>query len=89
MRPSDKAVLPREALIALDKALGQLEELQARAAQAVELRFFAGLTEREAAEALAVSVASLRREWAFAKTWLYEHLYGTRPEETGRGNSQE
>jgi DNA-directed RNA polymerase specialized sigma24 family protein len=51
-----------------------------RAATLVELRFFAGLTEREAAEILQVSVASLRRDWAFAKVWLYERLYGARVE---------
>jgi RNA polymerase sigma-70 factor, ECF subfamily len=74
-------VMPREDLLALDEALRQLAALDARAATVVELRFFAGLTEREAAEILQVSVASLRRDWAFAKVWLHERLYGA-----GSGN---
>lgn len=72
---SNKAVMPREELLALDEALTRLEALHPRAAQTVELRFFAGLTEKEAADVVGVSVASLRREWAFARAWLYEQLY--------------
>jgi DNA-directed RNA polymerase specialized sigma24 family protein len=47
--------------IALDKALRLLEKLDERVARVVELRYFAGLTEAEAAEALGVSVATLKR----------------------------
>ena len=57
-------------LLALDEALTKLESLDARAARIVELRFFGGLTEVEAAEALESSVSTLKRDWDFAKTWL-------------------
>jgi DNA-directed RNA polymerase specialized sigma24 family protein len=40
----------------------------------MELRFFAGLTIDEAAEALGVSPATVEREWAMAKAWLYRQL---------------
>jgi DNA-directed RNA polymerase specialized sigma24 family protein len=41
---------------------------------AVELRFFAGLGERESAEALDISLATLKRDWTFAKAWLFDQL---------------
>jgi RNA polymerase sigma-70 factor (ECF subfamily) len=66
-----------EDLIALDQALQRLAQMDARAAKVVELRYFGGLTEREAAEALEVSVATLKRDWEFARTWLLSQL---RPE---------
>lgn len=40
----------------------------------VELRFFGGLTEREAAEAIGISLSALRRDWYFAKAWLFDQL---------------
>ena len=45
-----------------------------RAAKVVELRFFGGLTETDAAEVLDISVATLKRDWDFAKTWLAAQL---------------
>jgi RNA polymerase sigma factor (TIGR02999 family) len=60
----------QEDLIELDEALRRLEELDARCARVVELRFFAGLTEKEAAEVLDISVATLKRDWDFARAWL-------------------
>jgi len=60
--------------IALDEALRALEKLDERVARVVELRYFAGLTEAEAAEALGVSVATLKRDWTFAQAWLRAHL---------------
>jgi RNA polymerase sigma factor (TIGR02999 family) len=59
-----------ERLLALDEALTKLESLDARAVRIFELRFFGGLTESEAAEALEISVPTLKRDWDFAKTWL-------------------
>jgi RNA polymerase sigma-70 factor, ECF subfamily len=59
-----------ERLLALDEALTQLESFDPRAAKIVELRFFGGLTELEAAKALDISVPTLKRDWNFAKTWL-------------------
>lgn len=60
----------QEDLIELDQALRRLEELDPRCARVVELRFFGGLTEREAAEVLGISVATLKRDWDFARAWL-------------------
>jgi RNA polymerase sigma factor (TIGR02999 family) len=61
-------------LLELDQALSRLEEVDARAARVIELRFFAGLTEVEAAEALDISLATLKRDWAFGRAWLLRHL---------------
>lgn len=63
-----------EDLLALDLALSRLETLEPRAARVVELRFFGGLTEKEAAEVLSVSVATLKRDWTFARAWLIKEL---------------
>jgi DNA-directed RNA polymerase specialized sigma24 family protein len=40
----------------------------------VELRYFTGLSERETAEALDISIATLKRDWSFAKAWLFDRL---------------
>jgi RNA polymerase sigma factor (TIGR02999 family) len=61
-------------LIALDEALDRLEALYPRASRAVELRFFGGLTEKETAEMLEISTATLKRDWDFAKAWLYKEI---------------
>ena len=63
-----------ERLLAVNETLTQLESLDPRAAKVVEMRFFAGLSEAEAAEALEISVATLKRDWEFAKTWLTAQL---------------
>lgn len=63
-----------ERVLVVDQALGRLESLDPRAAKVVELRFFGGLSEAEAAEALQISVATLKRDWEFAKTWLAGQL---------------
>ena len=60
----------QEDLLEIDEALCRLEELDPRAARVVELRFFGGLTEREAAEVLGISQATLKRDWDFARAWL-------------------
>ena len=65
---------PDGRLLALDEALAKLEELDPRAAKVVELRFFGGLGEAEAAEVLGISLATLKRDWDFAKTWLAAQL---------------
>jgi RNA polymerase sigma factor (TIGR02999 family) len=61
-------------VLALDEALDALAASDARQCQVVELRFFAGLTIDEAATALGLSPATVEREWAFAKAWLYRQL---------------
>ncbi|HMV51192.1 MAG TPA: ECF-type sigma factor [Blastocatellia bacterium] len=61
-------------LPALDEALQDLEKLRPRACQVVELRFFGGLTEEEIAQVLNTSGSTVKREWKFAKAWLYDQL---------------
>jgi len=63
-----------EELIALDRALTDLEGLSERSARVVECRFFAGLTVSETAEALGTSVATVKRDWSQASTWLRHQL---------------
>src|SRR5262249_9315407 len=57
-------------VVALDAALAALEELDARKARVVELRFFGGLSVEETAEALEVSPETVRRDWRISKSWL-------------------
>ena len=66
-------------LIALDDALQALEKLDPRQARVVELRFFAGLSQEEAAEALNVSVGTVRRDWNLAEAWLFRELNRKEP----------
>jgi len=61
-------------LVALDDALTELEKSDPRQAKIVELRFFGGLTIEETAEALRISPATVKNEWAFAKAWLRVEL---------------
>ena len=63
-----------EDVVAIDDALTELEKRDARAARVVELRFFGGLTDKETAEVLGVAVATTRRDWEFARAWLFRHL---------------
>lgn len=63
-----------ERLLAVDESLQRLQSLDPRAAQVVELRYFGGLTEAEAAESLGISTATLKRDWDFARTWLASEL---------------
>lgn len=65
---------PPEELLALNEALDELERQQPRRARIVQLRFFAGLTEEETAEALELSERTVRREWRLARLWLFERL---------------
>jgi RNA polymerase sigma factor (TIGR02999 family) len=77
---SDAAVVADEGeedLLALDEALSRLESIDPRASRVVELRYFTGLSEREAAEALGVSISTLKRDWAFARAWLLNQLGST------------
>ncbi len=58
----------------LDTALGELARLDERQARIIELRFFAGLGIEETAATLALSAATIKREWATARAWLYRRL---------------
>jgi|SRR5439155_6440890 len=61
-------------IVALDEALTKLAAIDARQSQVVELRFFGGLSVEETAEVLAISPATVKREWAMAKAWLHQQL---------------
>ena len=61
-------------VLALDQALATLSSIDERQCRVVELRYFAGLNIDETADALGVSPATVEREWALAKAWLYRHL---------------
>ena len=63
-------------LLALDAAICRLEQMEPRAAAIVRLRFFGGLSVEEAAEATATSPRTVKREWAFARAWLFQELHG-------------
>jgi RNA polymerase sigma factor (TIGR02999 family) len=65
---------PSVDLIALDEALQQLAAIDPQQGRVVELRFFAGLSVEETAEALAISAATVKRDWSTAKLWLYREL---------------
>jgi len=68
--------LDLDEVLALDAALAELETRQRRV---VECRFFGGMTEEEVAEALGLSVRTVRREWVKARAWLYRSLYRDSP----------
>ena len=61
-------------VIELNEALERLNELEPRKAQIVELKYFGGLTQEEIAEVLKISAVTVRRDWRFAKAWLYHEL---------------
>jgi len=63
-------------LIALDEALSGLEAIDQRKSKVVELRFFGGLNIEETAAVMAISPATVQREWSMAKAWLYRELSG-------------
>lgn len=65
-----------EELLALDDALERLAAVDERQCRVVECRFFAGMTIAETAEALGVSVATVKRDWAHARAWLNRALGG-------------
>lgn len=65
-------------LMALDEALKRLERLDVQQAQIVELRFFGDLGVEETAEALGISAATVKRDWATARIWLLRELRGRR-----------
>lgn len=63
-----------ETLLALDEAVEELAALSPRLGRVVECRFFAGLTEEETGEALAITARTVRRDWVKARAWLKERL---------------
>ena len=68
---------PNSDLIDLHEALERLSLADSRKAAVVELKYFGGLTNREAADSLDVSVATVERDWDVAKLWLLRELRGS------------
>ena len=67
---------PKLDLLALDEALSRSATLHPRKAELIKLRFFAGLTNRQAALALGISVSTAKEDWVYAKTWLRVEMGG-------------
>jgi RNA polymerase sigma-70 factor, ECF subfamily len=67
-------VAPDEDLVALDEALCRFAQLEPRASRVVDLRFFTGLDDAEIAEALGISISTVKRDWHFARLWLFREL---------------
>jgi RNA polymerase sigma factor (TIGR02999 family) len=65
-----------ENLLALDEALRELERVDPRAANVVELRYFGGYTDKEVVEALGMALSTVRRDWEFARSWLFDRMHG-------------
>lgn len=63
-------------VLALDGAIERLRVLDGRAASVVQLRFYAGLSVEETAEALGVATRTVKRDWTVARAWLYRDLSG-------------
>jgi len=64
----------QEEVSAIDQALVRLEQIDARQAQIVEMRYFGGLTVEQTAEAMDISAATVKREWTLARAWLRREL---------------
>ena len=67
---------PREDLLALNAALDELTEIQPQTAELVKLRYFTGLTNKQAAELLGISARKADSIWAYAKVWLHDRIIG-------------
>ena len=64
-----------EEIVDLHEALERLGTLDARKARVVELKYFGGLNHGEIAEVMKISTVTVRRDWVFAKAWLYDELH--------------
>lgn len=65
-----------EVLLAVNEAIDELEKADPEKAEVVKLKFFVGLSEREAAELLGVSERTIERRWAYAQAWLFDRIEG-------------
>ena len=61
-------------LLMLDESLAELERIAPRAAKVVELRYFGGYGEKDVVAALGVSLATVRRDWEYARSWLFHRM---------------
>ena len=68
---------PRTAdILALDEAIGRLETFDQRKSDIVKLRYFVGMTIEDTAEALGISTATVKSDWAYARAWLHREIAG-------------
>lgn len=74
-------------LIALDEALNRLETWDPRQSRIVDMLFFGGLTQEEAAEVLGISVRTVKRDWSVARAWLYGEMSRNSDDPRGSGLS--
>ena len=72
--PAVRIEPPGDHVLEVDEILGKLEAADPRAREIVNLRYFAGLTTRETADALDLSVSKVEREWRFIRAWLKDRL---------------
>jgi len=72
MEPDNQAAVD---LLALDEALKEFERLEPGKARLVQLRYFAGISIEDAAHTLGISAATAKRQWIFARSWLYGKLH--------------
>jgi RNA polymerase sigma factor (TIGR02999 family) len=80
---------PSVDVLALSEAIDKLEAKHPRKAALVKLRYFVGLTNQEAAVALAISSATADNDWAYAKSWLKLQLSGDSTNSPARADSEE
>jgi RNA polymerase sigma factor (TIGR02999 family) len=73
---------PEVDLLDLDRALTRLAEVDPRKARIAELRFFGGLSLKETGDVLGLSLATVERDWQFARAWLFNALTSQRPAES-------
>ena len=78
-RAEPRAGAPDVDILALDRALEELATFDAQQCRVVEMKFFAGLTIDETAEALGISAATVERAWVIARAWLYHRLADATP----------
>lgn len=65
-------------LLALDEALTEFEAVDPMRARVVKLHYFSGFSQQETADALGISLATVKRHWVFARSWLFGRIHGDR-----------
>jgi RNA polymerase sigma factor (TIGR02999 family) len=78
----DVAIAPFQDFVALDDAMNALEAVDARKCRVVEMRFFGGMSPEETAEALRLSIGTIKRDWRLARAFLARQLDGARRDHT-------
>lgn len=67
--------VPDEELLALDEALDRLEDTDPEKYQLIQLRYFVGLTNEQAADVMGISPTTAKRHWRFARSWLHREIH--------------